>query len=144
MWAKNKQHGFTIVELLIVIVVIGVLASISIVAYSGVQSKARDTVRSNDIAQVKKAIELYYVDNGSYPTVGTDNAGYALSSLSTALVPKYMAKLPVNPLVGINNYYYVRGTVVSNSFGLLVPYETKTQCHMGTNNTVGWWGLASC
>lgn len=140
----KPQRGFTIVELLIVIVVIGILAAITIVAYNGIQTRARDSARSNDIEQVKKAVELYYVDNGSYPSVGTDNLGYPLSSLATALVPKYTAKLPTDPLGGSSSYQYVRGTVASSSYGILMPYESKPQCHMGTNNTIGWWGVGPC
>lgn len=49
----TKQRGFTIVELLIVIVVIAILAAISIIAYNGIQSRARDAQRSNDIATIK-------------------------------------------------------------------------------------------
>lgn len=140
----KKNSGFTIVELLIVIVVIAILASITIVAYNGIQSRARDSVRSSDIEQVKKAVELYYVDNGSYPSVGTDNTGYNLPTLATALVPKYMAVLPTDPLGGSNYYQYVRGTVSSVSYGILVPYESKPKCHTGTNDTAGWWGVVSC
>ena len=67
MWAKQKQSGFTIVELLIVIVVIGILAAITIVAYNGVQQRARDAQRKQDVATITKALELYYTDNGRYP-----------------------------------------------------------------------------
>jgi prepilin-type N-terminal cleavage/methylation domain-containing protein len=62
-----KSHGFTIVELLIVVIVIGILASISIVAYTGVQSRAKDSVVSSNIAQVTKALEIYYQRTNSYP-----------------------------------------------------------------------------
>ena len=48
-----KQRGFTIVELLIVIVVIGVLAAITIVAYNGIQSRARDSARVSDINAIR-------------------------------------------------------------------------------------------
>ena len=62
--------GFTIVELLIVIVIIAILATISIVAYNGIQSRAKASEASYALAQAKKKLELYRVDNGSYPTSG--------------------------------------------------------------------------
>lgn len=71
MWAKQKQTGFTIVELLIVIVVIGILAAITIVAYNGIQQRAKEAERQSDITAVAKALELYYVDNGRYPSYGS-------------------------------------------------------------------------
>lgn len=69
-WAKTKQTGFTIVELLIVIVVIGILAAITIVAYTGVQGSARDAERKSDIAAAQKALEMYYTEKGTYPKQG--------------------------------------------------------------------------
>ena len=65
-----QQRGFTIVELLIVIVVIAILAAITIVAYNGIQSRAKDSRIQSDIQSVAKKIELYAVDNGSYPSTG--------------------------------------------------------------------------
>ena len=61
----EKQFGFTIVELLIVIVVIGILAAITIVAYNGVQQKARDTKRDSDVALYEKAIFAARVNSGT-------------------------------------------------------------------------------
>lgn len=68
---KTKHNSaFTIVELLIVIVVIAILATISIVAYNGIQQRARASEASTALTQAKKKLELYKVDNGSYPTTG--------------------------------------------------------------------------
>lgn len=64
---KDKKRGFTIVELLIVIVVIGILAAIAIVAYNGIQSRARDAQRKSDIGAIVKTLEYYYADKGFYP-----------------------------------------------------------------------------
>ena len=59
MWAKRKQQlGFTIVELLIVIVVIAILAAISIVAYNGIQNRAKVTKANSDLVTLRKAIEV--------------------------------------------------------------------------------------
>lgn len=70
---KNKP-GFTIVELLIVIVVIAILAAITIVAYNGIQQRARASEASAALSQAKKKLELYKVDNSSYPASGNLSA----------------------------------------------------------------------
>lgn len=66
---KNKQSGFTIVELLIVIVVIGILAALVITTFSGVQRRARNTERETDIKAVHGQVEAYYASNGIYPSL---------------------------------------------------------------------------
>lgn len=69
-WAR-KQKGFTIVELLIVVVVIGILAALTLVAYSNIQKNARDADRKQDIASIKKMLLLYQVDNGGMQSTST-------------------------------------------------------------------------
>lgn len=64
---KDSPRGFTVVELVITIVVIGILASISLVAYNGSQARARDAVRADHMAKIKDALEVYYAKNGRYP-----------------------------------------------------------------------------
>lgn len=68
MGAKHKQpSGFTIVELLIVIVVIAILAAISIVAYNGIQQRAKNTQTTTALAAYSKALKGYYAVNQSFP-----------------------------------------------------------------------------
>jgi prepilin-type N-terminal cleavage/methylation domain-containing protein len=65
---KGKSKGFTIVELLIVIVVIGILATLVIVTFTGIQQKARNSQRQTDINALDSHVEAYYAQKGNYPT----------------------------------------------------------------------------
>lgn len=64
---KQKQTGFTIVELLIVIVVIAILASVTIVAFSGVQERARDAKRVSDMNTLVKSMNIWAIQTGNRP-----------------------------------------------------------------------------
>lgn len=80
----QKHSGFTIVELLIVIVIIAILAAITIVAYNGIQARARASAASSALTQAKRKLELYKVDNTTYPTTGNlANAGVADTTSAT-------------------------------------------------------------
>lgn len=102
----KRAYGFTIVELLIVIVIIAILAALSYVGYQQVQLKARDSKRAQDVATITKALDLYYVDNGRYPVgSGSVNINSAWSAsneptswqnLRNQLAP-YLPQLPVDP-----------------------------------------------
>ena len=106
---RKKNTGFTIVELLIVIVVIAILAAISVVAYQGVQGRANDSVRRQDIASIRKALELYKADHGRYPDPAPNpginsweasvNPGF-LGSLSD-----YSSVIPLDPANTTSKYY---------------------------------------
>lgn len=70
MWAKQQQKGFTIVELLIVILVIGILAAIIVVAYNGIQTRANDGQIKSAAYNVKSALTNYVAVNGTKPSGG--------------------------------------------------------------------------
>lgn len=119
--SRRASTGFTIVELLIVIVVIGILAAITIVAYTGIQARARDATMRNGAAEVAKALQILAINQGQTPTmagVGTTvavsngscsggNGGWVASGIyactiedmlaSTKLLPSgYISSLPPN------------------------------------------------
>ena len=111
MYFREKSKGFTIVELLIVIVVIGILSAIVIVAYNGIQERGRDAQRVSDIKAITNALEMYYLDHGEYPSGSGSVNSTALNSSSWSttadgswanlrdkLVPKYMSALPKDPI----------------------------------------------
>ena len=97
----RKHKGFTIVELLVVIVVVGILASVSIVAYSGVQARARDAQRLHDLKSIEKALDLYKTQFGSYPahTSTPNGQSWELSSSGDFLSPlkEVISAVPIDP-----------------------------------------------
>lgn len=118
---RNSITGFTIVELLIVIIVIGVLTAITVIAFNGMQQRGRDTDRRQGVATIKKALELYKIDNNGYPQCGggahvggTGGSGGSVDVCLAALVPTYIASLPKDPINTINangtyRYHYAVG-----------------------------------
>lgn len=74
MTLKSKQQGFTIVELLIVIIVIGILAGLVITTFTGIQQKTRNTERQTDIKAIHGQVEAYYAQEGRYPTLDNLNS----------------------------------------------------------------------
>jgi prepilin-type N-terminal cleavage/methylation domain-containing protein len=82
---RQREGGFTIVELLIVIVVIGILAAITIVAYNGITAKAYSTTARSNAESVQKVAESYNADNGAYPTAATIVTYSNSSQLPSAL-----------------------------------------------------------
>jgi prepilin-type N-terminal cleavage/methylation domain-containing protein len=94
----TKKQGFTIVELLIVIVVIAILAAISVVAYNGIQNRSNDAAVSFDISTIRKKLELVKVDLGHYPQ--------ALSQFPSDFK---FSKSVYDPIQ--NNVYYITDTV---------------------------------
>ena len=77
----KRQEGFTIVELLIVIVVIGILAALVITTFTGIQQRARNTERETDIKALHGSVEAFYAENGWYPTLAEVVDGTTLKGL---------------------------------------------------------------
>ena len=90
-YKKRLDRGFTIVELLIVIVIIGILAALVITTYSGIQQKARDTERKTDINTLQSHAEAYFAESGNYPTLANFNDSAFRSANMKGLDPAALA-----------------------------------------------------
>ena len=81
-----RSRGFTLIELMVVISIIGVLAGIAVVQVKNMQRKARETALKKDLHDMREAIDNFYADKQRYP-----------SDLNE-LVPKYLQRIPKDPI----------------------------------------------
>ncbi|MEX2411132.1 MAG: type II secretion system protein [Candidatus Paceibacterota bacterium] len=63
----QKEKGFTLIEMLVVVAIIGILSSVILVGLNDARSRARDAKRISDIRQIQNGLELFYSDDQSYP-----------------------------------------------------------------------------
>ena len=120
-----KQRGFTIVELLIVIVIIGILAALVIVGYTGITARANAVKAKTNAVAIQKKAEAYAADagGGSYPTLITQFTG-AIAGLPTGVTLRVSA-----------------GAALSNSNGTtVIEYRA---CNAGAGYQVYYWDFAA-
>lgn len=114
---KLPGRGFTLIELIMVIAIIGILTTIGLAEMRGVKELARDAVRTSDLSQIRLALALYYNNFNRYPaTVGnifnTSTSlvsGTIFSKVNNPLYPGYLSRVFVDPVNSETRgywYYY--------------------------------------
>lgn len=99
------KKAFTLVEILVVVTIISLLASIAAVSYSRFVKQSRDARRKTDIEQIRASLELYRNFKGAYPSPPMNFGTGALQDGTTV----YMSKIPKDPMATsptANTYYY--------------------------------------
>jgi len=138
---KNFTKAFTLIELLIVIVIIGILAVALIPRLTGLQARARDTVRMADLKQIQTALEFYASENnGQYPTTSNQRFSVCiwfnpggiprditwLSGYIPWLAPEYINSLPVDPKpIDLSGCYLYRSNGLDYMFQVNRTVEWK-------------------
>ncbi len=120
------NNGFTLLELLIVIIIIGLLALVIVPNLLSGPARARDSQRKADMRTIKTALESYYNDNNSYPT--------SLQVLTEGTTP-YLKTLPTDPKTKQVYVYTTTGNPPSN-YLLKVTLESSgdKEAKSGTTN----------
>lgn len=143
---NKKTKGFTFIEILITVAIIGILASITVIATTGIRMKSRDTKRISDANAIVNALQAYYDSNKTYPAVLIPGQPIASNGLT------FLKEVPSNPVprtdggcsgtdytylktsagykltfcIGANNGDYPKGIVICKNGNCLVKDDCET------------------
>ncbi|MDP3093947.1 MAG: type II secretion system protein [bacterium] len=128
----SETNGFTLVELLVVIAVIGLLASIVLVSMGSAREKARDARRQADIRQIGTAMELYYSDNSEeyLSTAGGVDAVTAIPNPCSATLC-YLPAVPKDPKnVTPQQYTWAANSANKQKYCVYAKFESGTNTYV--------------
>lgn len=121
------RQGFSLIELLIAITIIGILSSIGLSTFTSAQIKSRDAKRKAHLKQLADSFEAYHNDYGQYPAEdgsgGLDGYTWGASEFSDAKGTVYMVQLPQDPTLGMS-YIYDAGAPVA---GKITTFQLYTR-----------------
>ncbi len=136
---SSHERGFTLIELLVVIGILAILLAITLIAINPARqfSQANNTQRSSDVNSILNAINQYMADNNGTPPTGitataaliTDSGVAGTVDLCAALVPTYMADLPLDPTTGTES---PTGSICTDA---LADYSTGYNVSISASNS---------
>lgn len=132
---QKQQKGFTIVELLIVIVVIGILAALVVTTFSGIQQKSRNTERETDVKAVHGQLEAYYAQNGRYPTLANVNDSGAANAWVETNLKGLDREALKDPKSSAGDPYDLGTAAAANIYSYVV---TPSGCDNSTTDCTGY------
>lgn len=140
----SRQTGFTLIELMVVVAIIGILMSVGIVAFSGAQRNSRDAKRRADVDALGKALEQYYGNNqvytnGSILYAPSNGVGWSDANMIGVTGPYFPSgRPPVDPINDATYFYLL--TAVHNYTAAANPvtrYCIAARLEGGRGNCTG-------
>ena len=126
----STLRGFTLIEILVVISIIGILATVGLANFLPSLARARDSQRIDDARKLITILEQYKSDNGSYPvTAGWISSSSGSTDWISGLAPSYVDRVPVDPrnTAAKELYYYYRSD--GNDYCVQVSQERPNTTH---------------
>jgi len=129
------KKGFTLIEIMVVVVIIAVLTVVGMVSYASINKNSRDAKRKSDIEQIRSALEMYRTDIGYYPT--SSNAWIDTAALNDYLVVGgYISAIPTDPTTGFLYKYKAINFNDPNYYGYCLEAVMENSS-LGVNQCVG-------
>lgn len=141
----HKQKGFTLVELLVVVSLIGILSTLVIANLNSARERARDAQRKSDLRNIQTALRLYYNDFSGYPASNPTSGGMIVGcggscSWASAWVRNgvtYMNILPRDPL-STQSYRYISASAGSEVYTLEACLENRSDDRGVATSDTSW------
>lgn len=139
----KKQKGFTLVELMIVVAIIGVLAAVAIPKFADMLEKSREGATKGNISAIKSAVSNFYADRqGTYPNTLDTQTTTSVGESHPAFIPNYIELLPAVKVTAKNtangaNQNAGPGKNASKAADVVIG-QWATPAFVGTSAGVGW------
>lgn len=141
----GSKCGFTLIEVLVVIAILGILASLVSGNLINSMKRGRDAKRKEDLQQIKNALDMYYEDNSQYPPSLTFGGQLKHPTIDAKV---YMQKLPQDPNSGYIYIYQRTGVPAGkkNAYRIFTTIENKDDKGPGIapNYSTGYAGTTCC
>lgn len=137
--SKKIQKGFTIVEIAVVIAVIGLLAAITVVGYSSMQTSAEVARLQGEFERIKNGISVYEAKNGTFPRCAT-NPVRNECNMADLVDNLTVTGLPTTNPDGTPIIYVVAGSGYDSWGVRMKNMQSGTSCKQGFKVVASWWG----
>lgn len=152
-----KKGGFTIIEMLIVMVIIGIIGTVALVLFNSTRQTSRDARRISDLENIRAAIVQYYEDNTVYPcNTGSEQYVDNQSACLATALQSYIRPFPLDPTFGNDGsessgedygyntdgdtWYWIRGRLEGSPIERNASYPDGTLCQGASFLTCPWDG----